>query len=137
MGGTSTDVSLISGEHFDRAFESEVGGVRVKAPMLRIHTVAAGGGSLCRFDGIRLTVGPESAGSDPGPLCYALRSESHDGATQGELKAHELAITDINFALGRVAADRFPFPLEREPVDRRIGKDPRGTFGGGLRAQRR
>ncbi len=116
MGGTSTDVSLISGEHLDRAFESEVGGVRVKAPMLRIHTVAAGGGSLCRFDGIRLTVGPESAGSDPGPLCYALRSESHDGATQGELKAHELAITDINFALGRVVADRFPFPLEREPV---------------------
>ena len=68
MGGTSTDVSLISGTTLDRAFESEVGGIRVKAPMLRIHTVAAGGGSLCRFDGIRLTVGPESAGSDPGPL---------------------------------------------------------------------
>ncbi|MHA7837763.1 MAG: hydantoinase/oxoprolinase N-terminal domain-containing protein, partial [bacterium] len=65
MGGTSTDVSLIEGERLDRVFESEVGGVRVKAPMLRIHTVAAGGGSLCRFDGIRLTVGPESADSNP------------------------------------------------------------------------
>ena len=134
MGGTSTDVSLVSGSHLDRAFESEVGGVRVKAPMLRIHTVAAGGGSLCRFDGIRLTVGPESAGSDPGPLCYALREaeadsagtsagtsfatsvDQGDGAKGGKRKARELAVTDINFALGRVVADRFPFPLEREPV---------------------
>jgi 5-oxoprolinase (ATP-hydrolysing) len=110
MGGTSTDVSLIEGERLDRVFETEVGGVRVKAPMLRIHTVAAGGGSLCRFDGIRLTVGPESAGSRPGPLCYARRDE------QGERLARELTLTDVNLALGRLAPDRFPFELTTEPV---------------------
>ncbi|MAG29402.1 MAG: hypothetical protein CL908_00730, partial [Deltaproteobacteria bacterium] len=110
MGGTSTDVSLIAGDRLDRAFESEVGGVRVKAPMLRIHTVAAGGGSLCRFDGIRLTVGPESAGSDPGPLCYGQRD------AQGRPSASELTVTDVNLALGRVAMDRFPFALETAPV---------------------
>ncbi|MFP6625031.1 MAG: hydantoinase/oxoprolinase family protein, partial [Myxococcota bacterium] len=70
MGGTSTDVSLIVDGQVERAFETIVGGIRVKSPMLKIHTVAAGGGSLCRFDGFRLTVGPESAGADPGPLCY-------------------------------------------------------------------
>ena len=114
MGGTSTDVSLIEGTRLDRAFESEVGGVRVKAPMLRIHTVAAGGGSLCRFDGIRLTVGPESAGSDPGPLCYDLRDDA------GRPKATELAVTDINLALGRVMPDRFPFDLAEAPVTRAL-----------------
>ena len=76
MGGTSTDVSLIEGGEVERAFETLVGGVRVRAPMLRIHTVAAGGGSLCRFDGFRLTVGPESAGSDPGPLCYGVLDQA-------------------------------------------------------------
>jgi len=110
MGGTSTDVCLIEGERLDRVFESEVGGVRVKAPMLRIHTVAAGGGSLCRFDGIRLTVGPESAGSEPGPLCYGLRG------ARGEPLARELTLTDVNLALGRLAPDRFPFALDRERV---------------------
>ena len=114
MGGTSTDVSLVEARGCDRVFETESGGVRVKAPMLRIHTVAAGGGSLCRFDGIRLTVGPESAGSDPGPLCYGLR----DGT--GRARAHELTVTDINLALGRVAADRFPFPLDPAPVERAL-----------------
>ncbi len=111
MGGTSTDVSLVSEDGFDRAFESEVGGVRVKAPMLRIHTVAAGGGSLCRFDGIRLTVGPWSVGSDPGPLCYGLRDPD------GRRKASELTLTDVNLALGRLAPDRFPFDLDRAPVE--------------------
>src|SRR5262245_9909724 len=101
MGGTSTDVSLILRGEVERSFETRVGGVRVKAPMLRIHTVAAGGGSLCRFDGFRLTVGPESAGADPGPLCY------------GRASARELALTDANLLLGRVQPDRFPFPLER------------------------
>jgi len=110
MGGTSTDVCLIEGERLDRVFESEVGGVRVKAPMLRIHTVAAGGGSLCRFDGIRLTVGPESAGSQPGPICYVRRDEG------GEPLARELTLTDVNLALGRLAPDRFPFALDRERV---------------------
>jgi 5-oxoprolinase (ATP-hydrolysing) len=108
MGGTSTDVSLIEGGDVERGFETLVGGVRVKAPMLRIHTVAAGGGSLCRFDGFRFSVGPESAGADPGPLCY------------GHADARELALTDVNFALGRVQPDRFPFALHREPVDRAL-----------------
>ncbi len=71
--------------------------MRVKAPMLRIHTVAAGGGSLCRFDGFRLTVGPESAGADPGPLCYDLRAAGR--RAQG---AGALTLTDVNLALGRV-----------------------------------
>ncbi len=124
MGGTSTDVSLI-GEQLDRAFESEVGGVRVKAPMLRIHTVAAGGGSLCRFDGIRLSVGPESAGSDPGPLCYGLRDAA------GQPLARELALTDVNLALGRILPDRFPFALDAAPVERALEgvRDQLGSAG--------
>ena len=69
MGGTSTDVSLISGDSLERAFESEVGGVRVKAPMLRIHTVAAGGGSLCRFDGIQAAAATSSRPPPLGPAC--------------------------------------------------------------------
>ena len=69
MGGTSTDVSHYAG-HFERAFESEVAGVRMRAPMMHIHTVAAGGGSILHFDGARFTVGPDSAGANPGPACY-------------------------------------------------------------------
>jgi 5-oxoprolinase (ATP-hydrolysing) len=108
MGGTSTDVSLIQGEALPRSFETLLGGVRVKAPMLRVHSIAAGGGSLCRFDGFRFCVGPESAGADPGPLCY------------GRPAARELALTDANFALGRVQPDRFPLPLARAPVERAL-----------------
>ena len=111
MGGTSTDVSLVTEGEIERAFESEVAGVRVRAPMMRIHTVAAGGGSLCRFDGFRLTVGPESAGASPGPLCYGRADAS------GSPLAKELALTDVNLALGRLQPDRFPFPIAREPVD--------------------
>ncbi len=108
MGGTSTDVSLLVDGEVDRALETVVAGVRVRTPMLRIHTVAAGGGSLCRFDGFRLTVGPESAGASPGPLCY------------GNPAACELALTDVNFFLGRVLPDRFPFALVHEPVERAL-----------------
>jgi 5-oxoprolinase (ATP-hydrolysing) len=108
MGGTSTDVSFIADGEVDRSFETLIGGVRVKAPMMRIHTVAAGGGSLCRFDGFRFVVGPESAGSDPGPLCY------------GRAHARALAVTDLNFALGRIQPDHFPFALERAPVERAL-----------------
>jgi 5-oxoprolinase (ATP-hydrolysing) len=115
MGGTSTDVSLVVDGEVERSFESIVAGVRVKAPMLRIHTVAAGGGSLCRFDGFRLTVGPESAGADPGPLCYGLRDAG------GRARATELALTDANLWLGRIQPDRFPFRLAREPVARALG----------------
>ena len=120
MGGTSTDVSLVQDGEVERGFETLVGGVRVKAPMLRIHTVAAGGGSLCRFDGFRLTVGPESAGSRPGPICY------------GREEARELALTDINHHLGRVQPDRFPFALEGDrvaPALERIGAALRAAGG--------
>ncbi len=110
MGGTSTDVTLLRGGEPERATETVVAGVRVRAPMLRVHTVAAGGGSLCRFDGVRLTVGPESAGARPGPLCYGLRGP--DGAPL----ASELALTDANAFLGRLPPDRFPFPLDLAPV---------------------
>jgi len=104
MGGTSTDVCRFGGT-FERSFETEVAGVRLRTPMLALHTVAAGGGSLCRFDGIRLSVGPQSAGARPGPLCY------------GASEASEPALTDINLVLGRIVPERFPFPLERDRVD--------------------
>jgi 5-oxoprolinase (ATP-hydrolysing) len=101
MGGTSTDVSRFAGR-LERVWETEVAGVRVRAPALPVTTVAAGGGSLCRVDGARLTVGPESAGADPGPLCY------------GNPRASELTLTDVNLLLGRISAEHFPFPLDRE-----------------------
>ena len=103
MGGTSTDVSRYAGE-FERRYEHEIAGVRVVAPMLAIHTVAAGGGSICRLRDGRLTVGPESAGSDPGPLCY------------GRSGAQDLTVSDVNLALGRLVTHRFPFPLRLEPA---------------------
>ncbi len=118
MGGTSTDVSLIEGDVLPRSFETLLGGVRIKAPMLRVHSIAAGGGSLCRFDGFRFCVGPESAGADPGPLCY------------GRPGAQQLALTDANFALGRVQPDRFPLPLERAPLERALA-----ALQGALRAE--
>lgn len=99
MGGTSTDVTRWDGQP-ERVFTTRVAGVRLRAPMLAIHTVAAGGGSLCRFDGRRFTVGPESAGAEPGPLAY------------GRPEAREPTLTDANVALGRLPADRFPFPLD-------------------------
>jgi 5-oxoprolinase (ATP-hydrolysing) len=114
MGGTSTDVALIVGGEVERAFETRLGGVRLRAPMLRVHSVAAGGGSLCRFDGVAMTVGPESAGADPGPLCYGRRDMA------GARRARELAVTDANLFLGRIQPDRFPFPLELAPVAARI-----------------
>ncbi|MBW4330404.1 hydantoinase B/oxoprolinase family protein [Stakelama sp. CBK3Z-3] len=93
MGGTSTDVSLYAG-HYERDNETMVAGARIRAPMLRIHTVAAGGGSVCGFDGGRLLVGPESAGAVPGPAAYR--------------RGGPLTITDCNIALGKVQADFFP-----------------------------
>ena len=93
MGGTSTDVSLFAGE-YERDNETMVAGARIRAPMLRIHTVAAGGGSVCSFDGGRLLVGPESAGAVPGPAAYR--------------RGGPLTITDCNVALGKVQPDFFP-----------------------------
>jgi 5-oxoprolinase (ATP-hydrolysing) len=107
MGGTSTDVSRYESE-LERVYEAEVAGVRVRAPMMLIHTVAAGGGSLCRYDGHRLSVGPESAGANPGPLCY------------GRAEATEPTLTDVNLVLGRLQPDRFVFALDRERARRAL-----------------
>ena len=93
MGGTSTDVSHFAGE-FERVFDTEIAGVRVRAPMLSIHTIAAGGGSIVRFDGTRLRVGPASAGADPGPACYR--------------RGGPLTVTDANVLLGRIQPEFFP-----------------------------
>ncbi|MEY2621579.1 MAG: hypothetical protein RIT26_1399 [Pseudomonadota bacterium] len=93
MGGTSTDVSHFAGE-FEREFETQVAGVRMRAPMMSIHTVAAGGGSILQFDGARLRVGPQSAGANPGPASYR--------------RGGPLAVTDANVLLGKIQADHFP-----------------------------
>jgi 5-oxoprolinase (ATP-hydrolysing) len=93
MGGTSTDVSHFAGE-YERVFDTEVAGVRVRAPMLSIHSIAAGGGSIIRFDGTRLRVGPQSAGANPGPACYR--------------RGGPLTITDANVLLGRIQPRYFP-----------------------------
>jgi 5-oxoprolinase (ATP-hydrolysing) len=94
MGGTSTDVSRFDGEDFERLDQVEIGGWRVRAPMMAIHTVAAGGGSILAFDGTRARVGPESAGADPGPACYGLNGP--------------LTVTDANLLLGRLDPRFFP-----------------------------
>jgi 5-oxoprolinase (ATP-hydrolysing) len=93
MGGTSTDVSHYAGE-YEKVYETEVAGVRMRVPMMYIHTVAAGGGSVLSYDGSRFRVGPDSAGANPGPKCYR-----RDGL---------LAVTDINVCLGKVQPDYFP-----------------------------
>ncbi|MGU7773374.1 hydantoinase B/oxoprolinase family protein [Burkholderia sp. MR1-5-21] len=106
MGGTSTDVSHFNGE-FERVFETQVAGVRMRAPMMSIHTVAAGGGSVLGFDGARLRVGPESAGANPGPAAYR--------------RGGPLTVTDCNVMLGKIQPDYFPRvfgPHADEPLDR-------------------
>jgi 5-oxoprolinase (ATP-hydrolysing) len=107
MGGTSTDVSRYDGR-FDYEFETQKAGVRVAVPTLAVETVAAGGGSICRFDGVKLIVGPESAGADPGPACYG--------------KQGPLTITDVNVAMGRLLAHRFPFLLDVAAVRSRLAE---------------
>src|SRR6478735_4984009 len=105
MGGTSTDVSHFDGE-YERAFETEVAGVRMRAPMMLIHTVAAGGGSILHFDGARFRVGPDSAGANPGPKCYR-----RDGP---------LAVTDANVMVGKLIPEFFPKifgPAQKLPLD--------------------
>ncbi|WP_435242256.1 hydantoinase B/oxoprolinase family protein [Streptomyces cucumeris] len=105
MGGTSTDVSHYAGE-FERVFGTEVAGVRMRAPMMNIHTVAAGGGSVLHFDGRRYRVGPDSAGAVPGPACYR--------------RGGPLTVTDANVMLGRVQPDHFPAvfgPHADRPMD--------------------
>jgi 5-oxoprolinase (ATP-hydrolysing) len=93
MGGTSTDVAHFAGE-YERSFETEVAGVRLRVPMLRVHTVAAGGGSILFYDGTRFRVGPQSAGADPGPKCYR--------------RGGPLTVTDANVMVGKLRAATFP-----------------------------
>ncbi|QNM81906.1 hydantoinase B/oxoprolinase family protein [Sphingomonas sabuli] len=105
MGGTSTDVSHYAGR-FELSDESVVAGVRIRAPMMHIHTVAAGGGSICSFDGMRFRVGPQSAGAHPGPACYR--------------NGGPLTVTDCNLFLKRIDAGAFPAvfgPDGRQPLD--------------------
>ena len=111
MGGTSTDVAHYDGE-FERAFETEVAGVRMRAPMMKIHTVAAGGGSVLHFDGARFRVGPDSAGADPGPAAYR--------------RGGPLAVTDANLMTGRLIPEFFPKvfgPNGDEPLDAEIVRE--------------
>jgi 5-oxoprolinase (ATP-hydrolysing) len=114
MGGTSTDVSHFDGE-YERAFETEVAGVRMRAPMMLIHTVAAGGGSILHFDGARFRVGPDSAGANPGPKCYR--------------RGGPLALTDANVMVGKLMPEFFPkifgaqqnLPLDSDAVREAFG----------------
>ncbi|MGW1395126.1 hydantoinase B/oxoprolinase family protein [Streptomyces nigra] len=105
MGGTSTDVSHFAGD-YERVFTTQIAGVRLRAPMLDIHTVAAGGGSVLHFDGARYRVGPDSAGADPGPACYR--------------GGGPLTVTDANVMLGRIQPAHFPAvfgPRGDQPLD--------------------
>lgn len=105
MGGTSTDVSRFAGA-FERQFETEKAGVRIVVPMMAIETVAAGGGSICDFDGLKLSVGPASAGANPGPACYG--------------RGGPLTVTDINLTLGKLQTSRLPFSLDHVAVEQRL-----------------
>jgi len=115
MGGTSTDVSHYAGE-FERAFETQVAGVRMRAPMMSIHTVAAGGGSILHFDGARYRAGPDSAAANPGPASYRRNGP--------------LAVTDCNVMLGKIQPKFFPpvfgpggdAPLDADIVRRKFGE---------------
>ncbi len=114
MGGTSTDVSHYAGQ-LELAEESMVAGVRIRAPMMQIHTVAAGGGSICRFDGMRFRAGPQSAGAQPGPACYR--------------NGGPLTVTDCNLILGRIVPGLFPAvfgPAGNEPLDLSAARDRAG-----------
>ena len=108
MGGTSTDVCHFAGA-YEQSFETEVAGVRLRAPMMNIHTVAAGGGSILKFEDGRLQVGPESAGANPGPACYR--------------RGGPLTVTDCNVLLGKVQEQYFPAvfgPDGAQPLDRAV-----------------
>ena len=111
MGGTSTDVSHYAGR-YELGDENLIAGVRIRAPMMQVHTIAAGGGSICRFDGMRFRVGPESAGANPGPACYR--------------NGGPLTVTDCNLFLGRIDPANFPClfgPGGDQPLDRQASED--------------
>jgi 5-oxoprolinase (ATP-hydrolysing) len=107
MGGTSTDVARYSGR-FDYAYQSQIGHAQINAPALNLHTVAAGGGSICQFDGEKFTVGPESGGAQPGPACYGAGGP--------------LCLTDVNLLLGKMATDEFSIPLQRKAAEEQLQK---------------
>ena len=110
MGGTSTDVAHYDGA-YERSFETEVAGVRIRAPMMLIHTVAAGGGSILHYDGSRFRVGPDSAGANPGPACYR--------------RGGPLAVTDANVMVGKLIPSYFPSifgPQQTDPLDAAVVK---------------
>jgi len=120
MGGTSTDVSHYAGE-FERQYETEVAGVRMRAPMLSIHTVAAGGGSILGFDGSRYRVGPDSAGADPGPACYR--------------RGGPLTVTDANVLLGKVQPEYFPAAFGEtadQPLDASVTREKFAALAAGI-----
>ncbi|MEG4418070.1 hydantoinase B/oxoprolinase family protein [Microcoleus sp. LAD1_D5] len=127
MGGTSTDVAHFNGE-YEREFETEIAGVRLRSPVMAIHTVAAGGGSIVFFDGARYRVGPESAGANPGPACYR--------------KGGPLTVTDCNVMLGKIQPDFFPkvfglngdLPIAPDVVKQKFGQLA-GEIGGEKTAQ--
>jgi 5-oxoprolinase (ATP-hydrolysing) len=133
MGGTSSDVCHFNGE-FERVLNTEVAGVRITAPMMNIHTVAAGGGSLLTYDSGRMQVGPESAGANPGPVCYGRKGK--------------LAVTDANVMVGKLRPEFFPaiFGIEADqPLDvnatqaafatlaKKVGRTPEDVADGFLR----
>ena len=133
MGGTSSDVCHFNGE-FERVLNTEVAGVRITAPMMNIHTVAAGGGSLLTYDNGRMQVGPESAGANPGPVCYG--------------RGGVLAVTDANVMAGKLRPEFFPAifgPDANQPLDvratreafetlsRQVGRSPEDLADGFLR----
>ncbi|MEM8977733.1 MAG: hydantoinase/oxoprolinase family protein, partial [Pseudomonadota bacterium] len=127
MGGTSTDVSHFAGE-YERSFETQVAGVRMRVPMMRIHTVAAGGGSILFYDGSRFRVGPESAGANPGPKCYR--------------RGGPLTVTDANLMVGKLKPSFFPKifgPNNDEPLDenatRQAFQDMAAQIGDGRAAE--
>ncbi len=123
MGGTSTDVSHYAGQ-FERDSEVRVANVRIRTPMLRIHTVAAGGGSICRFDAGRLVVGPESAGAVPGPACYR--------------NGGPLTVTDCNVMLGKLRPEHFPHlfgPTGNLPIDTAVVAEKFAEMAAAIRAE--
>ncbi|MFD3825202.1 hydantoinase B/oxoprolinase family protein [Streptomyces sp. NPDC058625] len=123
MGGTSTDVSHFAGD-YERVFTTQISGVRLRAPMLDIHTVAAGGGSVLHFDGSRYRVGPDSAGAAPGPACYRAGGP--------------LTVTDANVMLGRIQPADFPAVFGRngdQPLDAGLVRDRFTTLAREIREQ--
>lgn len=113
MGGTSTDVSRYAGE-YEYQYATKIAGTNITTPMYAIHTVAAGGGSVCYFDGIKFNVGLESAGAIPGPICYG--------------NSGPLSVTDINLYTGRISPTHFPFPLNKQAVVEELEKQAAQVF---------